>query len=112
MISISQNIELMDQQEIHRITQYVTARTSYSRDVIEDIVQTGLEELTSLAQSSTQTFDRQHLLEYICQWTIRRTKHPEPMIREVLECSGRWLDDLCEKIDQKDSEGVSQPDQN
>ena len=102
----------MDQNEVHRITQYVTARTSYSRDVVEDIVHTGLEELGALAQSSTQKFEREHLLEYICQWTIRRTKHPEPMIREILECAGRWLDDICEKIDQKDSEGVNKADQN
>lgn len=102
----------MDQQEIQRVTQYVTARTSYSRDVVEDIVQTGLEELTSLSQTSTQSFNRQHVLEYVCQWTIRRTKHPEPMIREILECSGRWLDDLCRTMDQKDSEGVSQSEQN
>ncbi len=102
----------MKEHEIQRITQYVTARTSYDRDAVEDIVRTGMQELASLAQTSTQTFDHHHLLEYICQWTIRRTKHPEPMIREVLECSGRWLDALCRTIDQKDSEGVRQPDQN
>jgi len=102
----------MDQQEIHRVTQYVTARTSYSRDVVEDIVRTGLEELTSLSQTSSQTFDRQHVLEYVCQWTIRRTKHPETMIREILECSGRWLDDLCRAMAKKDSEGVSQSEHN
>jgi len=102
----------MDQQEIHRAIQYVTARTSYSRDIVEDIVQTGLEELTSLSQTSTQKFDRQHLLEYVCQWTIRRTKHPEPMIREILECSGRWLDELCRTMDQKDTEEASQSEQN
>jgi hypothetical protein len=102
----------MDQQEIQRITQYVTAHTSYSRDVVEDIVQTGMQELASLAKTSSQKFDRQHLLEYVCQWTIRRTKHPETMVREVMECSGSWLDTLCLTIDQEDSKGVSQPDQN
>ncbi len=101
----------MDQQEIQRITQYVTARTSYSRDIVEDIVQTGMEELTSLSQTATQTLDRQYVLEYICQWTMRRTQHPEPMIREVLECAGRWLDELCRTMAQKDSEGVSQSEQ-
>ncbi len=102
----------MDQQEIQRVTQYVTARTSYSRDIIEDIVKTGLEELTALSQTSSQTFDRQHVLEYVCQWTIRRTKHPETMIREILECAGRWLDDLCLTMDKKDSEEVSQSELN
>ncbi len=102
----------MEQQEIQRITQYVTARTSYSRDVVEDIIQTGMQELASLAKTSTQKFDRQHLLEYVCQWTIRRTKHPETMVRVVLECSGRWLDTLCLTMEQEDSKGVSQADQN
>jgi len=102
----------MDRQEIQRITQYVTARTSYSCDVVEDIVQTGMQELASLAKTSSQKFDRQHLLEYVCQWTIRRTKHPETMVREVMECSGSWLDTLSLTIDQEDSKGVSQPDQN
>ncbi len=102
----------MDQQEIQRITQYVTARTSYSHDVVEDIVQTGMQELTSLAKTSSKKFDRQHLLEYVCQWTIRRTKHPEIMVRKVMECSGIWLDTLCLTIDQEDSKGVSQADQN
>jgi ribosome maturation protein Sdo1 len=107
-----QYVATMDQQEIHRITQYVTGRTSYSRDVVEDIVQTGMQELTSLAQTSTQKYERQHLVEYVCLWTVRRTKHPEPMVREVLECSGLWLDTLCRTTDQEDSEGVSQADQN
>ncbi|MDA0738739.1 MAG: hypothetical protein O2999_09840 [Nitrospirae bacterium] len=98
----------MDQQDIQLVTQYVTARTSYSWDIVEDIVKTGLEELTALSQTSSQTFDRQHVLEYVCQWTIRRTKHPETMIREILECAGRCLDDLCRIMDKKNSEEVSQ----
>lgn len=105
----------MDQEEIRRITQHVTGRTPYSVDVVEDIVKTGMEELTSLANTSTQKFDRKHLLEYVSQWTIRRTKHPEPMVREVLECSGQWLDTLCrtiDKEDQEDPEEVGQADQN
>ena len=102
----------MDPQEIQRITQYVTARTSYSRDIVEDIVKTGVEELTALSQTSSQTFDRQHVLEYVCQWTIRCTKHSETMIREILECAGRWLDDLCRIMDNKDSEEVSQSEHN
>ena len=55
----------MNQQEIQRITQYVTTRTSYSRDVVEDIVQTGMEELASLAKTSTKKFDHQHLRQHI-----------------------------------------------
>ena len=97
----------MDQSEIHRIAQYVTTRTSYGHSEVEDIVQTGILEIVSLAQTSTQKLERQHLLEYVCQWTIRQTKYPETMIREVLQCSGRWLDDLCQTIDHENPKEVS-----
>ena len=97
----------MDQSEIHRIAQYVTTRTSYSFSEVEDIVQTGILEMVSLAETSTQKFERQHLLEYICQWTIHQTKYPETMIREILECSGRWLDNLCRTIDHENPTEVS-----
>ena len=97
----------MDQSEIHRIAQYVTTRTSYGHSEVEDILQTGILEMVSLAQTSTQKLERQHLLEYVCQWTIRQTKYPETMIREVLQCSGRWLDDLCQTIDHENPKEVS-----
>ena len=97
----------MDQSEIHRIAQYVTTRTSYGHLEVEDIVQTGILEIVSLAQTATQKFERQHLLEYVCQWTIRQTKYPETMIREVLQCSSCWLDDLCQTIDHENPKGVS-----
>ena len=31
---------------------------------------------------------------YLCQWTMKRTGHPEPLVREVLDGAGRWLDEV------------------
>lgn len=88
----------MTEQEINRAVQYVTASTSYGRDTVNDIIRTGLSELESLASSTSAHFERPALLEYICRWTIRRTGLPEPQVREVLGCAGRWLDDMCEAV--------------
>ncbi len=89
----------MEIQEIQRIIQYVTARTNFSRSDIEIIIQTAFEELSTLAQHSSQHFKREDLLEYICQWTLKQTNQSETMIREVLECSGKWLDELCTMVE-------------
>ncbi|MCP9447720.1 MAG: hypothetical protein NNA22_09145 [Nitrospira sp.] len=82
--------------EIHRVVQYVTASTSYGRETVAEILKTGFGELSALATQATCRFDRETLLEYISQWTIKRTGHPEPLVREVLGCAGRWLDELCD----------------
>jgi hypothetical protein len=88
----------MTEQEINRAVQYVTASTSYSREAIANIIGTGFTELSTLAATSSQAFERQALLEYVCQWTISRTGYPEPMVREVLGSEGRWLDELYEAL--------------
>ncbi|UVT16755.1 MAG: hypothetical protein H8K04_04155 [Nitrospira sp.] len=82
----------MNEQELHRVVQYVTASTSYARETVADILHTGLGELSTLATHSTRSFERDALLEYVSQWTIKRTGQPEPLVREVLGCAGRWLD--------------------
>jgi len=63
----------MTDQEINRAVQYVTASTSYGRDTVAEIVTTGLSEMTSVATQSSERFERDVLLEYVCQWTIKRT---------------------------------------
>jgi hypothetical protein len=88
----------MTEHEMNRVVQYVTASTSYGREAIASIISTGFTELRALAATSAQAFERQVLLEYVCQWTIRRTGYPEPMVREVLGSAGRWLDDLYEAL--------------
>lgn len=88
----------MTDQEINRAIQYVTASTSYGRDTVAEIVKTGLGELVTLATQSSRQFEREALMEYVSQWTIKRTGQPEPLVREVLGCAGRWLDDMYEEV--------------
>lgn len=89
----------MHPQEMHRIIQYVTARTSYSREIIEHILRTGLDELNHLANTSASHFSHDALKEYICQWTISRTRQPEILVREIFDCAGKWLDEMCKRLD-------------
>ncbi|HEX8751324.1 MAG TPA: hypothetical protein VF732_09440 [Nitrospira sp.] len=94
----------MTDQEINRAVQYVTASTSYGRDTVAAILRTGLGELADLAMQSTQRFDRESLLEYVSQWTIKRTGQSEPLVREVLGCAGRWLDEVYEEVTRRQPE--------
>lgn len=88
----------MTDQEMNRVVQYVTARTSYARETVAEIIETGLSELSSLAASHSRRFEREALLEYICRWTMQRTGQPEPLVREILGCAGRWLDEICQTV--------------
>lgn len=88
----------MTEQELNRAVQYVTASTSYARETVAEILRTGLGELSAMATQSARQFDRDTLLEYVSQWTIKRTGQPEPLVREVLGCAGRWLDDVYDQI--------------
>lgn len=88
----------MTDQEINRAIQYVTASTSYGRENVAEILRIGFTELTSLVTTSSRVFDRETLLEYVCQWTMKRTSYPEPQVREVLGCAGRWLDEGAQRI--------------
>jgi len=102
----------MNDQEINRAVQYVTASTSYGRETVADILKTGLGELSDLAVQSTRQLERDALLEYVSQWTIKRTGQPEPLVREVLGCAGRWLDQVYEEVSKRHPEslGLSPPD--
>lgn len=91
----------MTDHELNRAVQYVTASTSYSRETVAEILKTGFGELSVLAAQTTCQFDRETLLEYISQWTIKRTGQPEPLVREVLGCAGRWLDRVCDDLDKR-----------
>ncbi len=98
----------MTEQEINRVIQYVTASTSYGRGLVAEIVRTGLGELVTLATQSSRHFDRDTLLEYVSQWTIRRTGQPESLVREVLGCAGRWLDEVCDEVVKRPPETFGQ----
>lgn len=96
----------MTEQEIYRAVQYVTAATSYDRTIVERIVRTGLLELVSLAASKTLSCGRDLLVEFVCQWTIRRTGQAETLVREVLGCAGRWLNEVCDDMAKRHPEIV------
>ena len=99
---------MMTDQELNRAVQYVTASTSYARETVADILKTGLGELTVMATRSTRQFEREALLEYVSQWTIKRTGQPEPLVREVLGCAGRWLDQVYDEIAKRQPEVFSE----
>ena len=88
----------MTDQEINRAVQYVVASTSYGRDTVAQIITTGFSELSAMAATSSKQFDRPTLLEYVCRWTMAKTGQPEPLVREVLGCAGRWLDELYDTL--------------
>ncbi|MCX5722036.1 MAG: hypothetical protein NT179_08420 [Nitrospirae bacterium] len=96
----------MTDQELNRAIQYVTASTSYGRDTVADILTTGLGEMTTLATHSSERFEREVLLEYVCQWTIKRTGQPEPLVREILGYASRWLDEVYEEISKREPESL------
>lgn len=96
----------MTDQEINRAVQYVTASTSYGKDTVAEILRTGLRELAEMAVLSTRQFEREALLEYVSQWTIKRTGQPEPLVREVLGCAGRWLDEVYEEVAKRQPEAL------
>ena len=100
----------MTPQEIQKVVQYVTVQTSYSREDIGIILETTFRELSSLAQTSSESLQRSHIVEYLTLWTIRQTGFPEPMIREILECAGRWLDALCQAIENHQPQLLDQAD--
>lgn len=96
----------MTDQELNRAVQYVTASTSYGRDTVAEILKTGLREMTSLAMQSSELFERDVLVEYVCQWTIKRTSQPEPLVREILGCASRWLDEVYEEVTKRKPEAL------
>jgi hypothetical protein len=104
-------IQVMNNQELNRAVQYVTASTSYGRETVTDILKTGLGELTELAVESSRQFERDALLEYVSQWTIKRTGQPETLVREVLGCAGRWLDEVYEQVSKRPTESLDVPPQ-
>ena len=96
----------MTDQELNRAIQYVTASTSYAREMVGDIISTGLGELSAIASQSTRQFERETLLEYVSQWTIKRTGQPEPLVREVLGCASRWLDEVYDEVAKRQPEAL------
>jgi len=101
----------MTDQEINRAVQYVVASTSYGRETVAQIITTGFAELSAMATASSKQFDRPTLLEYVCRWTMAKTGQPEPLVREVLGCAGRWLDELYDALMREHPEWQQKSDQ-
>src|SRR5918993_4393586 len=94
----------MTGQENNRAIQYLNAATSFGRDTVAEILRTGLSELSVLSMQSTRRFEREDLLGYLCQWTMKRTGHPEPLVREVLDGAGRWMDEVAATLEKRSEE--------
>jgi hypothetical protein len=84
----------MTEQELNRAIQYVTASTSYSKSIVAGVLKAGFDEMTALAVHSASRFNREDLMGYICQWSMKQTGQPETLVREILDCAGRWLDEM------------------
>ncbi len=97
----------MTDSELQRIIQYVTARLSYGLPETTEIVRTGFGELLELATTSTTRLERDAILAYVVAYTAKKTGHSEPMVREVLEAGGRWLDQACEDLAKRENEPVN-----
>ena len=92
----------MTDQELNRAIQYVTASTSYGKDVVASVLRAGFDEMTALAVHATCRFDRENLMGYVCQWSMKQTGQPEPLVREILDCAGRWLDVVSRAVPTRD----------
>ena len=88
----------MTEPELQRVIQYITGQLSYGLPMTSDVLRTGFGELAALAQTTTAKLDRESIVAYICAYTAKKTGHPEPMVREILESGGRWLDQACEAL--------------
>ena len=97
----------MNESELQKIIQYVTARLSYGLPETAEIIRTGFGELVDLAKTSTTALERDAILAYVCAYTVKKTGHPEPMVREVLDAGGRWMDQACREFDRQENEPVN-----
>lgn len=91
----------MTESELQRVIQYVTGQLSYGVPITSAVLRAGFCELEALAQTNCTQLERDSILSYICTYTVRKTGHPEPMVREILEAAGRWLDQLCQELAQQ-----------
>ena len=93
----------MTECELQRVIQYITGQLSYGLPATSEVLRTGFDELAELAKTTTAKLDRESILAYICAYTAKKTGHPEPMVREILEAGGRWLDQACDALARQES---------
>jgi hypothetical protein len=97
----------MTETELQRVIQYVTGRLSYGLPTTSEVIRTGFGEIVELAKSSVARLDRESILGYLCAYTVKKTGHPEPLVREILEAGGRWLDQAGQALENQESETVN-----
>jgi hypothetical protein len=91
----------MTESELQRVIQYVTGQLSYGMPITSAVIRTGFSELQELAKTNSAMLERDSILAYVCAYTVKKTGHPEPMVREILAAAGRWLDQLSRELAQK-----------
>lgn len=91
----------MTDPELQRIIQYAAGQLSYGLPITSEVLRTGFGELTDLAKTTLGKLDRDSILAYICAYTVKKTGHSEPMVKEILECGGRWLDQISDSLAQE-----------
>lgn len=97
----------MTESELQRVIQYVTGRLSYGLPETSEIIRTGFGELVALAATSSTRLERDDILVYVVAYTVKKTGHSEPMVREVLDAGGRWLDRAYEEFAKRENEPVN-----
>ena len=97
----------MTDAELQRAIQYVTARLSYGLPLTSEIIKTGFGEILELAKTTTTKLARENILAYVCAYTVKKTGHPESLVREVLDAAGRWLDQAAADLTSQENERVN-----
>jgi hypothetical protein len=95
--------QCMTEPELQRVIQYATGQLSYGLPITSEVLRTGFGELAELTKTEAGKLDRDSILGYICAYTVKKTGHAEPMVREILQAGGRWLDEVCEAIARQES---------
>jgi hypothetical protein len=94
----------MTETELQRVIQYVTGQLSYGLPMTSEVIRIGFGEIVELAKTSTTKLQRDAILAYLCIYTMKKTGYPEPIVREILEAGGRWLDQACEVFAKQEHE--------
>ena len=93
----------MTEPELQRVIQYATGQLSYGLPITSEVLRTGFGELAELSKSEAGKLDRESILGYVCAYTVKKTGHSEPVVREILEAAGRWLDQVCDTLARQES---------
>jgi hypothetical protein len=94
----------MTEPELQRVIHYVTGQLSYGLPMTSEVIRIGFGEIVDLAKTSSTKLERDAILAYICAYTVKKTGYPEPLVHEILDAGGRWLDQACEAAAEQEHE--------